>query len=99
MKSVQKVSLETAIENESLEISFSSNGGVEIQIMTYNGEKDSFESKIVSVSKKEWDLFKDYLSDDVNDKSERKCGICGGTGHNSRTCPSSIKLPEHSPLK
>lgn len=87
MKSVQKVSLETVIEHESLEISFSSHGGVEIQIQTYNGEKDSFESKIVSISKKEWDLFKDYLIDDNNDKSERKCGGCGSTGHNSRTCP------------
>jgi hypothetical protein len=95
MKSVKKVSLSTVMDDESLDFSFLSTGNVEIQIQTYNKDTDSFESKIVEIPKEEWEEFLDYLAPPLenDDKAERKCGGCGSSGHNSRTCPL-LKRPD-----
>ena len=35
---------------------------------------------------------------ETGDKKPKKCGLCGGLGHNRRKCPTLEKTPEETPL-
>lgn len=87
MQEFRKVCLSTAMDNESLEITFLKNGGVEISIQNYQGDKDRFISKSVEIPEKEWNQFCNLIGSDTT--STRKCSRCGQEGHNVRSCVQS----------